>query len=156
MRPFSVRFIRPGPFVHTRSGHIGLWTKMRRSAGQFSGPESSLQIGSLADFITATSESRFSVPTVTACRAHLRYRRNATTRYGNRIAILSELTEPRTPDACGGATGHAQNGQTRDYGAFRYVSSYASNRQFAYQPPPDGTNRQMSTCSEHSRRRSKV
>ena len=65
----------------------------------------------------------FSVPTVTACRAHLRYRRNATTRYGNRIAILSELTEPRTPDACGGATGHAQNGQTRDYGTFRYLSS---------------------------------
>src|SRR3981189_3700465 len=24
-------------------------------------------------------------------------------------------------------------------GAFRYVSSHASNRQFAYQPPPDGT-----------------
>ena len=60
-------------------------------------------------------------------------------RYGNRIAILSELTEPRTPNACGGATGHAQNSQTRDYGAFRYVSSYASNWQFAYQPPPDGT-----------------
>jgi hypothetical protein len=79
MRRFPVRFIRPEPFVHTRSGHIGLWTKMRRSAGQFSGPESSLQIRSLADFITATSESRFSVPTVTTCRAHLRYRRNATT-----------------------------------------------------------------------------
>jgi hypothetical protein len=26
-------------------------------------------------------------------------------RYGNRIAILSELTEPRSPEACGGATG---------------------------------------------------
>jgi hypothetical protein len=36
---------------------------MRRSVGQFSGPESSLQIRSLADFITTTSESRFSVHT---------------------------------------------------------------------------------------------
>jgi Integrase core domain len=44
-----------------KSGHIGLWTKMRRSGGQFSGPELSLQIRSLADFITTTSESRFSV-----------------------------------------------------------------------------------------------
>src|SRR5258706_13255073 len=33
-----------------------------------------------------------------------RYRRSTITRYGNRIAILSELTEPRTPDACGGET----------------------------------------------------
>src|SRR5271169_15096 len=46
-----------------KSGHIGLWTKMRRSGGQFSGPESSLQIRFLADFITTTSESRFSVHT---------------------------------------------------------------------------------------------
>src|SRR3979409_1561636 len=36
-----------------------------------------------------------------------RYRPNTITRYGNRIAILSELNEPRTPDACDGATGHA-------------------------------------------------
>jgi len=36
---------------------------MRRSGDQFSGPESSLQIRSLADFITTTSESRFSVHT---------------------------------------------------------------------------------------------
>ena len=36
-----------------------------------------------------------------------RYRRNTITRYGNRIAILSELNEPRTSDACDGATGHA-------------------------------------------------
>jgi hypothetical protein len=33
---------------------------MRRSGGQFSGPESSLQIRSLADFITTTSESLIS------------------------------------------------------------------------------------------------
>src|ERR1700687_106938 len=33
------------------------------SGGQFSRPESSLQIRSLADFITTTSESRFSVHT---------------------------------------------------------------------------------------------
>jgi hypothetical protein len=46
-----------------KSGHIGLWTKMRRSGGQFSGPESSLQVRSLADFITTTSESKFSVHT---------------------------------------------------------------------------------------------
>src|SRR5258707_7272506 len=36
-----------------------------------------------------------------------RYRRNTITRYGNRIVILSELNEPRTPDACDGAIGHA-------------------------------------------------
>src|SRR5882762_5504172 len=36
-----------------------------------------------------------------------RYRRNTITRYGNRIAILSELNAPRTLDACDGATGHA-------------------------------------------------
>ena len=46
-----------------KSGHIGLWTKMRRSGGRFSGPESSLQFRSLADFITTTSECRFSVRT---------------------------------------------------------------------------------------------
>jgi hypothetical protein len=45
------------------SGHIVLWTKMRRSAGQFSGPELSLQIRSLADFVTTTSEARFSLHT---------------------------------------------------------------------------------------------
>jgi hypothetical protein len=50
-------------FTTIKSGHIGLWTKMRRSGAQFSGPESSLQIRSLADFITTTSESRFSVHT---------------------------------------------------------------------------------------------
>jgi hypothetical protein len=51
---------------------------------------------------------------VTACRAHLRYRRNAITQYGNRIAILSKLTEPRTPDACGGATGHERQMARRE------------------------------------------
>src|ERR1700682_3432087 len=56
----------PSSCCTIKSGHIGLWTKMRRSGGQFSGPESSLQIRSLADFITTTSESRFSVnPTAT-------------------------------------------------------------------------------------------
>src|ERR1700687_332813 len=71
-----------------------------------------------------------------------RYRRNTITRYGNRIAILSELNEPRTPDACDGATGHATaNGRTRADGAFRYVSSDGSNRQFEYQAAPDGTSR---------------
>jgi hypothetical protein len=39
--------------------YYGLWTKMRRFGGRFSGPESSLQIRSLADFITTTSESSF-------------------------------------------------------------------------------------------------
>src|SRR6266404_1822360 len=43
-----------------------------------------------------------------------RYRRNTITRYGNRIAILSELTEPRTPDARGGVTGHATPMATRE------------------------------------------
>jgi (methylthio)acryloyl-CoA hydratase len=43
-----------------------------------------------------------------------RYRRNTITRCGNRIAILQELTEPRTPDACGGATEHAAPMATRE------------------------------------------
>jgi hypothetical protein len=42
------------------------------------------------------------------------YRRNTITRYGNRIAILSELTEPRTPDARGGVTGHVTPMATRE------------------------------------------
>ena len=50
-------------YTTTKSGHIGPWTKMRRSGGQFSAPESSVQIRSLVDFITITSESRFSVHT---------------------------------------------------------------------------------------------
>jgi hypothetical protein len=33
-----------------------------------------------------------------------RYRRSTIARYGNRIAILSQLTEPRMPYACGGET----------------------------------------------------
>ena len=40
---------------------------MRRSVGQFSGAESSFQNLFLADFITITSESRFSVHTSIAC-----------------------------------------------------------------------------------------
>src|SRR3979409_1151021 len=43
-----------------------------------------------------------------------RYRPNTITRYGNRIAILSELNEPRTPDACDGATVHATPTATRE------------------------------------------
>src|ERR1700738_5329904 len=50
-----------------RTPRLGLWTKMRRSGGQSSGPELSLQIRSLADFITTTSESRFSVHTGGTC-----------------------------------------------------------------------------------------
>src|SRR4030088_1669823 len=42
------------------------------------------------------------------------YRRNTISRYSNRIAILSELNEPRTPDACDGATGHAAPMATRE------------------------------------------
>src|SRR5258706_16422580 len=38
----------------TPSERIGRCTRMRRSGGQFSGPESSHQIRSLADFITTT------------------------------------------------------------------------------------------------------
>jgi hypothetical protein len=37
----------------------GPWTKIRRSGGQFSGTESSLQIRSSADFVTTISKSRF-------------------------------------------------------------------------------------------------
>lgn len=47
------------------------------------------------------------------------------------------VTEPRTLGACGGATGHeTPNSQTRVDGEFRYLSSNASNRQFAYQTAP--------------------
>ena len=47
-----------------------------------------------------------------------RYRRNTITRYGNRIAILSELNEPRTPDACDSDRARNANGRTRADGAF--------------------------------------
>src|SRR5258706_16431188 len=43
-----------------------------------------------------------------------RCRRNAITRYCNRAAIFSRLTEARKPDACGGATEHATLTVTRD------------------------------------------
>jgi hypothetical protein len=67
-----------------------------------------------------------------------RYRRNAIIRYGNRAAIFSELTEPRKPDVCGGATRHARQGVKRALMEVRYVSSNGSTRQFAYQASPDG------------------
>jgi hypothetical protein len=44
----------PSSCCTTKSGHIGLWTKMRRSGGQLNGPESLLQFRSLADFVTTT------------------------------------------------------------------------------------------------------
>src|SRR5260370_24239698 len=43
--------------------HIGHWIKMRQSLAWFSGPESSPQIRSLADFIATTSGVSFSVHT---------------------------------------------------------------------------------------------
>ena len=43
-----------------------------------------------------------------------RCRRNAITRYCNRAAIFSRLTEARKPDACGGATEHATLTVTRE------------------------------------------
>src|SRR4029077_14103904 len=67
-----------------------------------------------------------------------RYIRNAIIRYGNRAAIFSELTEPRKPDVCGGATMHARKRVKRALMELRYVSSNGSTRQFAYQASPDG------------------
>jgi hypothetical protein len=52
----------PSSCCTINSGHIGLWTKMRRSGGQFSGPEPSSK-SDPSDFITTTSESKFSVHT---------------------------------------------------------------------------------------------
>src|SRR5258706_12685501 len=43
-----------------------------------------------------------------------RCRRNAITRYCNRAAIFSRLTEARKPDACGGAIEHATLTVTRE------------------------------------------
>src|SRR6202011_4220387 len=62
---------------------------MRRSGGQFSGPESSLQIRSLADFITTTSESRFSVHTTVQHRHALEEER------ARGAALASELAKAR-------------------------------------------------------------
>jgi hypothetical protein len=49
--------------ITTTFEHIGHWIKMRQSLARFSGPESSPQIRSLADFIVTTSEFKFSVHT---------------------------------------------------------------------------------------------
>src|SRR6266478_2538726 len=49
--------------ITTTLEHIGHWTKMRQSLARFSGPESSPQTRSLADFIATTSGFRFSVHT---------------------------------------------------------------------------------------------
>jgi len=68
-----------------------------------------------------------------------RYRRHIT-RYGTRIAILSEANDPRTPDACDGATGTPRQWPTRANGRFDYVSSDGSNRKHSSnQAAPDGT-----------------
>ena len=49
--------------ITTKLEHIGHWIKMRQSLARFSGPESSPQIRSSADFIVTTSEFKFSVHT---------------------------------------------------------------------------------------------
>src|SRR5712664_4106202 len=49
--------------ITTTLEHTGHWTKMRQSLARFSGPESSPQTRSLADFIATTSGFRFSVHT---------------------------------------------------------------------------------------------
>jgi hypothetical protein len=49
--------------ITTTFEHIGHWIKMRQSLAGFSGPESSPQIRSLADFIATTSGFSFSVHT---------------------------------------------------------------------------------------------
>jgi hypothetical protein len=49
--------------ITTTSERTGHWTKMRRSLARFSGPELLVHTPSLADFITTTSEFRFSVHT---------------------------------------------------------------------------------------------
>src|SRR3981189_1630525 len=49
--------------ITTTFEHIGHWIKMRQSLAPFSGPESSPQTRSLADFIATTSGFRFSVHT---------------------------------------------------------------------------------------------
>src|ERR1700694_5506131 len=49
--------------ITTTFEHIGHWIKMRQSLARFSGPESSPQIRSLADFIATTSGFSFSVHT---------------------------------------------------------------------------------------------
>jgi hypothetical protein len=53
--------------LSTTSERTGRWIKTGRSLAQFSGPESLVQTRSLADFITTTSGSRFSVHTEVGC-----------------------------------------------------------------------------------------
>src|SRR5258705_1617507 len=72
---------------------------MRRSSGQFSGPESSLQIRSLADFITTTAESRFSVHTGTAPSMTSSMLGSARGGNRHRIAVATETGgDPRYND----------------------------------------------------------
>jgi hypothetical protein len=57
--------------ITTTFEHIGHWIKMRQSLARFSGPESSPQIRSLADFIATTSGFSFSVHTGIYSRSSL-------------------------------------------------------------------------------------
>src|SRR4030081_3637457 len=57
------RILRFYAAITTKLEHIGHWIRMRQSLARFSGPESSPQIRSLADFIVTTSEFKFSVHT---------------------------------------------------------------------------------------------
>jgi hypothetical protein len=60
-----LRILRSYVMYYNKIRAHGPWTKILRSGGRFSGPESSLQIRSSADFITTISKSRFSVRTGT-------------------------------------------------------------------------------------------
>ena len=53
------RILRSYVMYYNKIRTHGPWTKIRRSGGQFSGTESSLQIRSSADFVTTISKSRF-------------------------------------------------------------------------------------------------
>src|ERR1700675_1448904 len=68
------------PITTTPSEHIGLCTRMRRFLVRFIRPEAFVHTRSLVDFITTTSESRFSVHTTVSHGFLWRARRDSNSR----------------------------------------------------------------------------
>ena len=123
------------------------------SGGQFSGPESSLQIRSLADFITATSESRFSVPLVARTSVTDVTRQPATAialQYSRSLLSLERQTRAVVRP---GMRKIVRREIMERFDMSRPMHQIGNSRT---NPLQTEHNRQMSTCSEHSRRRSKV
>src|ERR1700738_3419662 len=80
--------------ITTTFEHIGHWIKMRQSLARFSGPESSPQIRSLADFIVTTSEFKFSVHTAAQIARRLGYSRNSVCAKLTRLGLRRDHKPP--------------------------------------------------------------